>query len=119
MLVTNLLYLFKGKYYHLKTFELLFLALLAIGQWAYVMTWFPSCICLSICAVIFSSTGRRPASLCHGPLSAVCPSMHPLVRLSVRVLTFSLNIFSETTYRFFLKFHNFLPWSSSEFLERI
>ena len=25
--------------------------------------------------VIFSSTGRRPASLCHGLLSVVCPSV--------------------------------------------
>ena len=41
---------------------------------------------------IFSSTGRRPASLCHG--------------LSVCALTFSLNIFfSETTYRILMKFH--------------
>ena len=27
-----------------------------------------------------SSTGRRPASLCHGPLSVVCPAVHPSVR---------------------------------------
>ena len=50
---------------------------------------------------IFSSTGRRPASLCHGPLS-VCAS--------VRALTFSLNIFfSETTYRILMKFHRNFP----------
>ena len=52
--------------------------------------------------IIFSSTGRRPASLCHGPLSVVRPS--------VRALTFSLNIFfSETTYRILMKFHRNVP----------
>ena len=52
--------------------------------------------------VIFSSTGRRPASLCHGLLSVV----RPCVRPSVRALTFSLNIFfSETTYRILMKFY--------------
>ena len=50
----------------------------------------------------FSSTGRRPPNLCHGPLS--------VVRLSVRALTFSLNIFfSETTYRILMKFHRNVP----------
>ena len=28
---------------------------------------------------VFSSTGRRPASLCHGPLSVVRPSVRPCV----------------------------------------
>ena len=42
---------------------------------------------------IFSS---RPASLCHGPLS-IC------------VLTFSFNIFSETTYWILMKFHRNVP----------
>ena len=37
---------------------------------------------------VFSSTGRRPESLCHGPLSVVRPS----VRASVRALTFSLKL---------------------------
>ena len=51
---------------------------------------------------VFSSTGRRPASLCHGPLSVVRPS--------VRALTFSLNIFfAETTYRILMKFHRNVP----------
>ena len=51
---------------------------------------------------LFSSTGRRPASLCHGPLSVVRPS--------VRALTFSLNIFfAETTYRILMKFHRNVP----------
>ena len=55
---------------------------------------------------VFSSTGRRPASLCHGPLSVVRPS----VSASVRVLTFSLNIFfSETTCRILMKFHRNVP----------
>ena len=50
---------------------------------------------------MFNSTGRRPASLCHGLLS---------VRLSVRVLTFSLNIFfSETTYWILMKFYRNVP----------
>ena len=49
-------------------------------------------------ALIFRSTGHRPASLYHGPLS--------VVRLSVRPLFFSLNIFfSETTYQILMKFH--------------
>ena len=47
---------------------------------------------------ICSSIGHRPASLCHGLLSSCVP-------LSVCVLTFSLNIFSETTYRILMKFH--------------
>ena len=51
---------------------------------------------------VFSSTGHRPVSLCHGPLSVVHPSMH----LSVRALTFSLKIFfSETTHWILMKFH--------------
>ena len=54
---------------------------------------------------LFSSTGRRPESLCHGPLSVV----RMCVRASVRVLTFSLNIFSETTYRILMKFHRNVP----------
>ena len=60
--------------------------------------------------VVFSSTGRRPASLCHGLLSVVRPSGHPAVRLSGRALTFSLNIFfSETTYRILIKFLRNVP----------
>ena len=56
--------------------------------------------------VDFSSTGRRPASLRHGPLSVVRPSVRP----SVRALTFSLNIFfSETTYWILIKFHRNVP----------
>ena len=57
----------------------------------------------------FSSTCHRPVSLCHGPLSivfwsvgpSVCVSVslcvHLSVRRSIRALTFSLNIFSEST----------------------
>ena len=69
---------------------------------------------------IFSSTGRRPASLCHGLLSvvrpcvfasgraSVCLCIHPSA--SVRALTFSLNIFfSETTYRILMTFHGNVP----------
>ena len=72
----------------------------------------------------FSSTGRRPTSLCHGLLSVLCLSvracMCPSIRASVGALTFSLNIFSETTYRIWMKFYrNVLAMSSSEFLERI
>ena len=53
-------------------------------------------------SLVFSSTGRRPASLCHGPLSVVRPS--------VRALTFSLNIFfAETTYQILMKFHRNVP----------
>ena len=53
-----------------------------------------------------SSTGRRPASLCHGLLSVV----RPCVRSSVRALNFSLNIFfTETTYRILMKFHRNVP----------
>ena len=52
--------------------------------------------------MVFSSTGRRPASVCHGPLS--------VMRASVRALTFSLNIFfSETTYQILMKFHRNVP----------
>ena len=55
----------------------------------------------------FSSTGCRPASLCHGCcLSCVRPPM----RLSACALTFSLNIvFSETTYWILMKFHRNVP----------
>ena len=60
-----------------------------------------SIVLLKSAIVVFSSTGCRPASLCHGP-SCVCPS--------VRALTFSLNIFfSETTYRILMKFHRNVP----------
>ena len=55
-----------------------------------------------------SSTGHRPASFFHGPLSimrlSVCPRVHP----SARTLTFSLNI-SEATYRILMKFHRNVP----------
>ena len=64
--------------------------------------------CLS--PAFFSSTGHRPASLCHGLLSVVCLSVRPPVRPSVRALTFSLNIFhSETTYRILMKFYRNVP----------
>ena len=54
---------------------------------------------------IFSSTGCRPASLCHGPLS-----VRPYVLASVRALTFSLNIFfSETTFWILMKFLRNVP----------
>ena len=49
---------------------------------------------------VFSPTGHRPASLCHGSwliVRRVC--MGP----SVRALTFSLNIFSETTHRILMQ----------------
>ena len=49
---------------------------------------------------IFSSTGHRPASLCHGPLSVMRPSVY--------ALTFSLNI-SKTTYRILMEFHRNVP----------
>ena len=63
---------------------------------------------------VFSFTSRRPASLCHGLLSVVSPwcvrpSVSPSVRPSVRSLTFSLNIFSEITYRILMKFHRNVP----------
>ena len=44
----------------------------------------------------FSSTGHRPASLYHGPLS-------------VGALTFSVNIFSETACPILMKFHRNVP----------
>ena len=60
-------------------------------------------------STIFSSTGHRPVSLCHGP-SCIRPCVCPSVRPSVRTLTFSLNIFfSETTYRILMKFHRNVP----------
>ena len=36
------------------------------------------------CSAILSSTGHRPASLCHGPLSVMCASVCACVRLSVK-----------------------------------
>ena len=44
---------------------------------------------------IFSSTGQRPAGLCHGLAFVVHPS----------VSTFILNIFSKTTQQILMKFH--------------
>ena len=58
--------------------DCIFLAPLAVGQRAYVMVCFPSCV-------------------------------HTSGRLAVRALTFSLNIFSETTYRILMKFHRNVP----------
>ena len=53
-----------------------------------------------------SSTGRRPASLCHGPLSVVCVC----VCVSVCAFTFSLNIsFSKTTYGILMKLYRNVP----------
>ena len=62
--------------------------------------------------LICSSTGRKPASLCH---------VSSVMRSSIRALTFYLNIFfSETTNQILMKFAEmFLPWSSSKFLEII
>ena len=61
---------------------------------------------IKISRTIFSCTDRRPASLCHGPLSV----MHPCVRQFVCALTFSLNIFFfETTYRILMEFHRNVP----------
>ena len=52
--------------------------------------------------LVFSSTGHRPASLCHGLSSMVCPS--------IRVLTFSSKIFFfETLYQILMKFHRNVP----------
>ena len=63
-------------------------------------------------ALVFSSTGCRPASLCHGPLC-----VHVSIRPSVRSLTFSLSIFfSETTYPILMKFHRNVP--AMVFLEK-
>ena len=84
---------------------------------------------------VFSSTGRRPASLCHGPLSVVRPSGRPCVnflahlsttcsggaivtghrpssvRPSVRLLTISLKIFSSKTRRpILIKLGRNVPW---------
>ena len=62
--------------------------------------------------IFVSSTGRRPASLCHGPLSVVRLCVRPCIK-------FFLNIFSET-YRILMKFHRNVPGMvSSEFIERI
>ena len=60
--------------------------------------------------IIFSSTGHRPASLCHGTLSVVRPYVRPCVCPSVGALTFSLNIFSsDTAYRILMKFCRNVP----------
>ena len=72
-----------------------------------IFHWFQTTLTLMLACccrqkVLFSSTGCRPASLCHGPLSVVRPS--------VCALTFSLNIFfAETTYRILMKFHRNVP----------
>ena len=52
----------------------------------------------------FTFKGSFLAPLAVGQRAYVmvrCPSVRP----SIRVLTFSLNIFSETTYQIFMKFH--------------
>ena len=51
--------------------------------------------------IIISSTGRRPASLCHGP-----SCVRPCVRACFNIF---LNIFSETTNRSLMKFHRNVP----------
>ena len=49
--------------------------------------------------MIFSSTGRRQAGLCYGPVSSC-------VRQTVRASTFTSNtMFSETTHPILMKFH--------------
>ena len=50
---------------------------------------------------IFSSSGRRPAGLCHGLVSVVYQCF--------LALTFISNIFSETTHPVSLKFHRNVP----------
>ena len=57
----------------------------------------------------FSSTGCRPASLCHGPLSIERVCIRPFVCPSIGALLFFLNSFSETTYQILMKFHGNVP----------
>ena len=52
---------------------------------------------------IFSSTGHRPASLCHGPLSVVGQSVRPCVNFFFKIF------FSETTYQILMRFHGNVP----------
>ena len=87
---------------------LLNLKLTIMFNWKYIFVstglFWSALICFASCgshfSSVFSSTGRRPASL--GLVSVVRPS--------VRALTFSLNIFfAETTYRILMKFHRNVP----------
>ena len=64
---------------------------------------FPNKVCLAPLAV-----GQR-AYVMARCLSCVRASVWPCVCLSVRVLTFSLNIFSETTDQILMKFHRNVP----------
>ena len=54
--------------------------------------WLPAFFCFPsmFSKAFFSSTGRRPASYCHGVVSVVCPSVRSSVCSSVRV---SVNFF--------------------------
>ena len=55
----------------------------------------------------FSSTGRKPASYCHGVVSVVRRSVRPCMRACIRKL-FSKN-FSKTIDWIFTKFHRNIP----------
>ena len=71
--------------------------------------------CLQLLSIAPLAIGQRAYVM------VCCPSVRPCIRPCMRVLTFSLNIFCETTYRILMKFLSemFLPWLYSEFLKKI
>ena len=67
---------------------------------SYVLNQFPSNVMFGMNGFHVSASGAIQGH--HGPLVKN-------VRPSVRALTFSINIFSETTYRILRKFHRNVP----------
>ena len=65
-----------------------------------------------LCGFILCEQGFFLAPLAIGQRAYVivcCASVRACVRPSIRALTFSLNIFSETTCRILMKFHGNVP----------
>ena len=80
--------------------------------------------CFTNTSCFFSSTGRRPASYCHGVVSVVCPSVSPSVRACLGVCVRKLFLQKTSPHKpltgFLPNFTGmFLRWSSFKFLQII
>ena len=69
---------------------------------------------------VFSSTGQRPASYCHGVVFVMCPSVRPCMCPSVRKLLLQKASPQKLLAGFLRNFTGmFLRWSSFEFRQII
>ena len=70
--------------------------------------------------LLFSSTGQRPASYCHGIVPVVHPSVYPFARACIRKLFIEKTSPQKHLTGFLPNFTGmFLRWSSFKFLQII